>query len=330
MAKKTVAVYDGSEGYIKQLLEYLSRKKDLWFEVKGFSDPNALERYLNDTPVDVLLFSMEDVVEEGGDPERKYERFIFHKNAKQFIYFGERRNSKSRLPHISKYQSVERILAQLSELVFSKEERKDMAEEWEQTKRAELVCVYMPAPEPALTAASLKLAEVLAPELKTLFIELDRYSIIPYMTGVGESSALSDLIYLYQTNPQKMRSYLSENRNTFKRVDILSISSELADVDEIPEEEWPEFIQKLAGCGGYESVVLNMAEAFRRPEILFEAADVIYVPIDPGNAAAYKVSRFAKYLLDKGLDALLDKVRLMSAKSSDEEPGVIEGEIGWI
>ena len=329
MQRKTVAVYDGSEGYIKQLMEYFGRKKDLWFDAKGFSKIEALVDYLTHHKVDLLLFSMEDLVDDENDHESKYEKFLTHENVKEYAYFGERRNSKSRIRHISKYQSVEGIIAEIKELLFSEEEQQDMEDSKGTEKPSELVCVYTPAPDPSTELVSLQLAEILASEMRTLLIDLDRYSILAYLTGLKEEDTLSDLIFYFKTNKQKIKSCLEQKRKRYHNIDILSASANAEDIDEIPEEEWTDFIMELARCGGYESVVLYMGEVFRKPELLFSAADVVYVPLPKEDDAIYKASKFMKYLLDSEYPDVLDKIRLMTPTEESMEAELFEGEMEW-
>ena len=329
MRKKTVAVYDCSEGYIKQLMEYFGRKKGLWFEAKGFSETAALEGYLNQHSVDLLLFSMEDLLEEETDNESGYIRFVSHENVKAFAYFGERRNSKSKIRHISKYQSVEGIIAEIKEMLFSDAEQEELTGDGNQNKPAELVCIYTPAPDPAVETVSLQLSEILAAEMKTLLIDLERFSILAYLTGLKDEDTLTDLIFYFKTNKQKMKSTLERKRKRHHNIDILSASVNAEDIDEIPEGEWVNFFMELAGCGGYETVVVFMGETFRKPELIFTAADVIYVPLPNGDPAIYKASKFMKYLLDSEYPDVVDKLRLMAPAEEKHTAEFFEGEMEW-
>lgn len=329
MAKKTVAVYDGSEGYIQRLMEYLNRKNDLWFEVKGFNDTAALEAFLDLHKVEILLFSMEELVEEEKDLEERYDRFIHHENVKEFIYFGERRNSRSQIRHISKYQSVEGILAELRDAVFSKEEQKDMVSQKAGQKRADLTCVYAPSGDSDMISIALKLSEMLSPQMRVLLIDMERFSLLPFFAGIEEGGSLSDLIYYYKTNPQRMRECLNESRRRYNNVDILLAPEDMEDLNELAEEKWPDFIQRIAESGGYDSVLVYMGEAFRNPEYLFDDCDVIYITMPEENNAKYKVSRFANYWVEKGRKDILDKAHLISVKRNPDAASekIISGEM---
>ena len=320
MAKKTVAVYDSSEGYIRRLMEYLNQKKDLWFDVKGFNDTTSLEAYLNKHKVDVLLFSMEELVEEEEDKEEKYDKVIHHENVKEFIYFGERRNSKSVVRFISKYQSVEDILDGLRDVIFSKEEQRNMEADNERQKRADLTCIYAPSGDGELVSIALRLSEMVSAHMRVLLIDMSRFSLLPILLEGEERGNLSDLLYYYTTNPQRMRECLNESRCRFNNVDVLSASDDMEDLNELPEEKWPDFIQRIAACGGYESVFIYMGEAFRNLEYLFDDCDVIYIPEVERYTVKFIISRFVKYWMEKGRSDILDKAHLIKVTRNPDDP----------
>ena len=166
MAGKTVAVYDNSESYIKSFLKYVSRRKESWMEIKGFTETDALEGFLSSRPVDLLLFSMEELVDEKENLESRYEKFISHKNVKEFVYFGERRNSKSRIRHVNKYQSAKKILAEIQEILLPEDEEEEDSEK-NAEKQVSLIGVYDPAQEGASVRAALEIAEELSVQKET-------------------------------------------------------------------------------------------------------------------------------------------------------------------
>lgn len=330
MAVKTVAVYDCSESYIEQFVNYVNRKKEQRMEVLGFTDLKALEDFLSRRSVDVLLFSMEDLVdeplvirdfseedipeEEGRrnekeeDPESRYEKFIEHRNVREFIYLGERRNSRSRIRHINKYQSMKKILAELQEILAPKQDPGfDLTKE--ETERAALIAVYDPAQKCSSIQAALEIAEEFSVQKETLLIDFDRFPQISQITGTGESGSLSDLIYFYRTNPQRLKEGLEEKCRRFHNLDFLTGPEDREDMDEITEKDWPAFLKDLAVCGGYEVVVVYMSEAFKNLESFFDSCMQIYVPTYTDEVSTGRMYAFAKYLYGKGRKDLFEKVQ---------------------
>ena len=138
MSKALLAVYDSSKDYVDRFLDYIKKKHYLPFESIGFTDTKALESYLVRNKVDLLLYSREEFVEEIESSEPECEQFIRHENVREFAYLGKRRNSKSRVNHINKYQSMKAILEEvriiLNEDNYFDEER--------ETKKINVVGIY--------------------------------------------------------------------------------------------------------------------------------------------------------------------------------------------
>jgi len=57
MSGYVLAVFDDSPDYINRFLMYFNNKKDLPFEIMGFTNSAALDEYLSGGTVDILLLS---------------------------------------------------------------------------------------------------------------------------------------------------------------------------------------------------------------------------------------------------------------------------------
>lgn len=309
MAKKNVAVYDCSDTYIKRFLKYVNGQKPEGFSVIGFSEMDALKQYLENNRVDILLFSLEEQFIKDPDAEEVCAGLIGHPSVREFVYFGERRNSKSKVKHINKYQAAGKILLALTEILFPG--REEVFPEEETGRKAELISVYAPAPEEEAAICALEIAELLSVRKEVLFLDLERFSLLGGEYEGGQETGLSDLIYVYQTNPRKLTECLRERRYRYHNMDILTAPDNMEDMDEIPEKEWPVFIQHLADSGGYDAVVVHLAEAFRNPEYLFDVSDRIYTPSSQSEYALKKMRLLAMHCCGKGRRDLYDKMQVV-------------------
>lgn len=329
MAKKNVAVYDNSSTYMKRFLNYVNHRKSSGISIKGFSDLSALEEYLGKNQVDVLLFSMEEQMAQGIDAESECTAFLEHPSVREFVYFGERRNSKSKVPHIDKYQAAGKILAELEERLLPEQEE-NLPEEEAEKSRAELIAVFSPAPEEEAVQCAMEIAELLSARKEVLLLDLERYSLLSASEGAGSDGGISDLIYVYRTNPKKLTECLRENRRRIRNLDVLLSPENPEDLDEIAEKDWPAFLKRIAHCGGYEAVVVHMAEAFRNPEYLFDASTQIYLPTSKSEIAVRKMQRLAADCSNRGRGDLYDKMQAVltpTARKENRETG--EAEWNW-
>ncbi len=299
MAKKTVAVYDCSEGYMNRFLKYVSRRGDPRYEVVGFTDFSALEEFLDNHKVRVLLFSAEETVGEVTPTEEElfgidwpfketvekepeieeavYEKLINHKNVGRFVYFGEKRNSRSRIRHINKYQPMKNILSDLERLVLTKREREEIVEEAYENENLDFIGVYDPSNGYSSICKALDIAERLSIRKNTLFIDFDRFPVLAKNLKLDENSSISDLIYYYKATPSKLPEILAEKKKAYRSVDFLRGPEDMEDMEEIKEADWPEFLRALAKAGGYEAMVVYMGEAFRNLENFFASCSRVYL-----------------------------------------------------
>lgn len=324
MAGKTVAVYDSSESYIQQFLKYVNRRNERWLEVTGFTDTEALQEFLDKKPLDLLLFSMEELVDEEQDLEERYMPFIGHHNVREFVYFGERRNSKSKIRHINKYQSAKMILEELKEILFPKQEGTENAFPAAE-EGAQLIGVYDPAGGGTSVSAALELAEELSVQKETLLLDFDRFPMIAWFTGFDSYGSLSDLIYYYKTNPQKLKEGLDEKKRRYHNLDFLTGPEDREDMKEMKEEEWPGFLKELARLGGYDAVVVYMGEAFSDLESFFDHCAQVFVPVHTDEVSTRKLYSFARHLNGRGRQDLFGKIQNLYVPAPEESGKMYAG-----
>lgn len=320
MAGKTVAVYDCSESYISQFLKYANSNPESGMELLGFTKLEDLDQFLKGCPVDLLLFSMEELVEEEENLEEKYDHFIGHNQVKEFVYLGERRNSKSRMKHIDKYQSTKTILHQIREILYPKEEEAEIALLPEETElyRITLVGVYDPAQNAQSVYSALEVAEDFSLQTETIFIDFDRFSLLEAEIGRELRGTVSDLLYFYQTFPLKMKEVLREKCIRYHNLDYLPGPEDFEDKEILSEKEWPEFFRTLAVCGGYETVVVYMGEAFSNLESFFDHCTQVFVPAGSDDLSVQKMYLFAKHLYGKGRRDLYEKVQNLYVQNAPQ------------
>lgn len=301
MSKALLAVYDSSKEYVDRFLAYVKKKHNLYLESVGFTDLQTLEKYLSKNKVDLLLFSKEEFVDEKENKEYEYEQIFGNENIKEFVYLGKRRNSKSRIKHINKYQSMEVIISEITNILNI-----DSYEESNNTD-ANIVGVYALCSGKKALKMSLILSGQRAVRANLLYINLDRFSLI-------DNCSISDLIYFYKTNKEKLKETLLKTKVTISGFDILSAPFDMNDIDEIGINEWPDFISELARIGSYDVVVLDMYEAFRNLEEVFNMCREIFVITDDGSEASEKLEKLKEYFLARKREDLINKISIINAE----------------
>lgn len=308
MSKPVVAVFDSSREYVDRFLRYMKKKRGIPFETIGFTDDQSLDAYLSKNRVQILLYSQEEFVDEQDSSEGQCEKYIDHSNVGKFIYLGTRRNSRSRLKHIVKYQSMEKILAELKEYLDLRIE--DDREAWKGDIK--IIGIYSPAPGPSTLPTSLRIASGFAAGSAILYMNLDRFPLLGQMEDRG--SGISDLIFFYRTNKEQITETLKRTKERRNGFDLLCTSCDMEDVEELRIEEWQDFLYELAMRGEYDVLILDMYEAFRNLEEIFSICDEIYITTSEEPYAAQKTEKMKQFLLEKGRMDLLQKMTRISTE----------------
>lgn len=319
MTRGVVAVYDDSEEYIGRLAAYVNQEKEAGFELIGFSEAEALAQFLEGRRVDILLFSMEALLEEAEDREAEYDRFLSHSNVREFVYFGERRNSRTTLRHINKYQSADRILEELRKILQEGIPAPLADEAALSADGIELVGIYAPGGENGMSMTALQIAEMKSARKQVLFVDMDRFSLVADYLHVEPGSGITDLLFYYKTNRQKLSECLCEKKTRCRSIDFLAGPESLEDMNELAEHEWPDFFRTVAKSGGYETVVIYMAEAFRNLEGFLEACREIYTPMTKEEMSGKKMERFTAHLCGKGRRDLIERSERICVRKGDSE-----------
>ena len=310
MGKAVLAVFDNSREYVDRFLGYVKKKKNLPFEVVAFTDDQILGEYLSRNKVRILLYSQEEMIDEEEAEDTRCEKYIDHPHVGEFLYLGKRRNSRSRLRHINKYQSMETILEELLQIM-------DLSEEGKSANPVDIPTVYgiyMITPGIAALKTSLQIAAGCAAATSLLYIELDRFSLLDQVLPIEKSCSISDLIYFYRINREQMKESLRKTKETRNGFDLLGAPLDLEDLDAITEEEWPDFLQALADCGEYDTVILDMHEAFRDLEMIFSFCSKIYVISDDSGFAKEKMKKMTETLRNKEREDLIRKMTKISTE----------------
>jgi len=294
MAKAILALYDSEQGYVDRFVSYLRKKTDFPYEIKGFTEEEALREYLEFTHVRVLLYSAEYPIGKTGKDENT-ERFLGHRNVDDFICLGEKKKSGSRVKHINKYQSMEKIVLDVLGLIG--DERGE--ENGEEELQAEIIGFYSPMEWDAVRDGALQLAEDLSEDRKVLYINLERFSGLRKKLGVGTENSISDFIYFFRTNEMKFREAIQKNTAARNGFDIITGPVNMEDMNELKDKEWTVFLNRVAALGGYQAVVLDMAEAFMNLKKAFEFCRTVYVPVGTGHRAAERINEMKQYFEER-------------------------------
>ncbi|MCF0142172.1 MAG: hypothetical protein HUJ75_02215 [Parasporobacterium sp.] len=304
MARTRVAVFDDSVYYVNSFLNYIKQKPKLPFEAVGFTDIEALKKSLQSRKISLVLFSREK-----GETgcERNFNNIFSSIESPgkklKFIYLGEQPVSND--PFINKYQSMENIIAELSAFCrdISGDEMRPAA------GNVYITGIYSVRDSLQKNQQINRLIENIGDKDLTLYIDLDRFA--GEAAGAEARNALSELIYQYRVKGVVNR---LTGEMTLKRqgLDAVLCPVNMEDLDEIKEEEWPDFLLNICEAGGYKHLILNMGEAFRNIETAFDMCREVYIAgVNTGGLPDARAEAVKKYLSDRGREDILEKIHVI-------------------
>ena len=287
MAKSTLAVYDSCPSYIERLLSYANSKKNLAFDIVGFTDFEALNDYLKRSEKTVLLISL-------NDDEKNIEqvRMVLTTNSNLFVIFlgeqhlADRINSEipgglSKMACINKYQSAANIVAEISAQLEDFNIRPDG-----RISNLHVAGIYSPVDK----VSHVKLAPVIMKRLvksensernKVLYINLEPFSGANKWLDYPKNTGMSDVIYFYKTNRRRLAETLGGVKGSYCGMDVLTAPVNPDDLEELSEEEWLDFLATLSVTGGYQYILIDMAAIHSKLiDVIFEYGN-LYIPALP-------------------------------------------------
>lgn len=263
-----LAVYDSSPDYINLFLAALRSTKDLPFEVTGFTSPSALGKYVSGAVVNILLLSL------SGDEteETEINKILCHENIKKTVYLGEQPGGYADTDHIYKYQSIRSVISEL--LRIWNECGYNTAV---QNIRTDIYGVYSLENTSGRICLALDLARSLNCTGHALYIETERFSGLKEQADNDAPGNLSDIIYLYKTDPARLPQMLPNTVSHIYGTDVITGSAAPEDLDEAGPDTWADIFQALASTGGYDTFVMGISDSFRNIEAVFSLCRSIYL-----------------------------------------------------
>ena len=354
MAKIVLAVYASSHVYLERFVGFASGVKELGFQVQGFTDLSLLEGYLQKNKVDALLLVLD------GESKRAFKEHhglialmngldstVIMMGAQngcaEWEAFFREEGYEDRIRYINRYQSAMEILTCVRQF-FPESQRgpldgKDQSLPW-------LAGMYSPVDKVCHPQAA---AAIMKEKRKVLYINLEQFSgILDRSEGWGDNwgvsgngiaasiqkenadHTISDIIYCYKQTPGKLSEVLNKNKVHCYGMDVLTAPEDLADLEELSMEDWPEFLRAVARAGDYHFIFLDMSVFDWKLIGMVLSYGELYIPALPYDPEktfrsvltrrngseqqfrlqqAAKMKAFRKYFVDRGMEEELRRIR---------------------
>ena len=292
----TLAIYDLDEVYANSLIKYINQKQNMPFKATAFTNKEALEEYLQDNHIDILLvdYNLYDEYLELEDVSKII--FLVEDDCQQFKDYS----------YIYKFQSSENIIRKIldyfAELNISK------TGSIAKRNGTKIVGVYSPIKKPEQTVFAFTVGQVLAESGSTLYINMDEFTAFDKIYHQNYQGDLSDLMYYFKQNKDTVAIKLKAIVNTVNTLDYVPPLKYSRDLRTMETTKWIELLETIMATGMYENIVIDIGNVVEDITSLIEFCDKIYVPMENSYMYKMKVGEFEEFLLRSEASELIDKI----------------------
>ncbi len=280
MGKPIMAICDRHAAYISQLIALFQEKKELPFEIHGFTKNESLQKFCEKNKVALLIISEPDYREELQKEE--IDRILVLQEGAGSLPEHVAAINKFQ-PAGVLYREIMRVYGEGENIVPFQKKRKS---------KAQLIGVYSPLHCCMQTIFSLAAGEILAKKKKTLYLNFECFSGFETLLGRRFDGNFTDILYYYDCAREKLSYKLESIVQKMGELYFIPPAASFEDFQDIREEKWLSIVTGIAGAGGYETVVLDLTEQVRGVYTLLGACDTIYTLIKDDRMAKAKLAQY--------------------------------------
>lgn len=307
MRSGMVAVWDADREYGQKISEYLRRRGN--YTVVCFQDRQKLRQAWEQGQIEVLLTGEEDRGEWPGQTpiivltqhtvgrESSGQKTSEQEAWEQEIS-GQEDKPGVHPRYFYKYQPARELLRLLS----------GMGKKQEGAKMAYIRGIYSPFGGCLKTSLGLVMGCLLAEDRRCLFVSLEAHAGFRTLFGRQYPMDLSDL-FMTVRQDKDVAACLAETLQPFGKLQYIPPVIWPVDVREAEFSELKELLQRLACCGEFDEIVLDVGQDLACPEKVLQLCDVIYQPVKEDIFSQAKLAEYEAYLRICGQESLCQRTR---------------------
>ena len=275
-----LAICDKSQEYVNSLMSLFQKKKALPFEIYGFTDKEKLNEFLQNRKLELLLIT-----------ECQYEPSLKQKAIHKIIVLTEKRYTTiEEMTCICKYQAADSLYRSVMQ-AYSEEDNIVPLNQKE-NKTLQIIGVYSPVHRVLQTTLSLTMGQILAEQKKVLYINFECFSGFEQLMGKKFSGNLTDLLYFYKCDKEKLPYKLEGIVQELSGLHIIPPAGSYEDYESFQGMEWVSIIELFGKVGGYDIVLLDLSEQVRGLFQILDRCDKIYTVIKDERMAKAKLAQY--------------------------------------
>lgn len=293
------AVCDLDVDYAYHFMEYLSKKKNIPFEVRVFTSAAGFQEYVKEHPVELLLIS-----------EKAMNSEIREAKIGQILILSDGVVSKGyeEYPSIYKYQSSNQVIREALEHYGEGVGTTAQTLKLEK-KRMEVIGVYSPVGRTMKTTFALTLGQILAKKRGCLYLNLEACSGFEYLLERSFDQTLGDLLYYQRLGSEQLITKMGSIVQSVNNLDYLPPVLSMEDIQSTTAQEWISLLQQIIDYSNYDVVILDLSDSVSQLYKVLEQCTRIYMPIRADPVSQAKIHQFEHTLQVWEKQMVLDRIR---------------------
>ena len=296
--KRILAIFDGEESYVYRLMDFISNKEDIPFEVHVFTREDKFFPYAEKEEIECLLIS-----------ENAYQKKIEKLKIPHIIILRENGNILNKtLCHINKYQSGENIIREVMEYYTQKAQDAGTVLRTG-SRNMSIIGVYTPVGRCLQTTFSLTLGQMLARHYKTLYLNFEAYSGLGRMLNREFKSDISDLAYYFSCAREKLFYQMKSMIETVGGLDFIPPADVYQSLGGIRGTGWVDLFREIEKVTEYEFLILDLSDSLLDLWEVLKNCDHIYTIVREDPLATAKIEQYEKALESMQYGDIASKTR---------------------
>lgn len=285
MEKRILAIFDSEESYAYRLMDFISEKESVPFEVHVFTKGEKFFPYAGKEEIECLLVS-----------ESTYQKKLESLKIPHIIILSESGNNlNNTLCHINKYQSCDHILQEI--MAYYTEKSQDAGQIFRTgTRKMSIIGIYTPVGRCLQTTFSLTLGQMLARRFKILYLNFETYSGLGRMLGRDFKTDIADLAYYYNCAREKLFYRMESMIETVNGMDFIPPADIYQNLAGIRGTQWVDLFREIEKVSEYEYLLLDLSDSIMDLWEVLRNCDRVYTITREDALAEAKVEQYEKAL----------------------------------
>lgn len=298
MDKRILAIYDGEESYAYRLMDFISEKEKIPFEIHVFTKEDRFFSYAEKEEIECLLIS-----------ENAYQQKIEKLKIPHIIILSENGGNLSKaLCHINKYQSCENVLREVMTYYAGQDKTAGKVIRTG-SKKMRIIGIYTPVTRCLQTTFSLTLGQMLARQYKTLYLNFEAYSGLGRMLSREFKNNISDLVYYFSCAREKLFYQMEGMIESVNGLDFIPPAEIYQSLSGIRGPQWIDLFGEIEKTSEYEFLILDLSDCMQDLWEVLQNCDAVYTIVRDDSLAQAKMEQYEKALESMKYEDIMAKTK---------------------